>query len=192
MHAVHENYALSNIDNFLISKAGLLGRAAEAKPGLPKNSEKNDGAWNLQERLSEIGKGSVGVCWQDWWNYEGVGRLQNFIGQWEVIIRGIQFLTVSRLKDFWVFVDSNPANRTSRRSPFAGYEVYCLEDLLLKRATGTSQKRSCSQGNFWLLNKVNAGRIQVAEKKRSLELLQGHSVALCRRSGVFRMGSLAS
>ena len=101
-HAVHENKSLSKIDKFTYLKSSLFGRAAETISGLPITSANYDSAWqllekqfgdkqrlisNFMDRLVKLPAVAEG---------KDVGRLRSFVGQVEVIIRGLQSLSVDQ------------------------------------------------------------------------------------------------
>ena len=101
-HAVNGNKSLSKIDKFTYLKSSLLGRTAETISGLPINSATYDSAWqllekqfgdkqrlisNFMDRLVKLPAVPEG---------KDVGRLRSFVGQVEVIIRGLQSLSVDQ------------------------------------------------------------------------------------------------
>ena len=101
-HAVHENKFLSKIDKFTYLKSSLLRRAAETISGLPITSANYDSAWqllekqfgdkqrlisNFMDRLVKLPAVAEG---------KDVGRLRSFVGRVEVIIRGLQSLSVDQ------------------------------------------------------------------------------------------------
>ena len=98
--AVHRNSSLSKIDKFTYLKASLTGKAAETIAGLPLTSANYDSAWVLLEKqfgdkqrlianfMNKLVKISSVAESRD------VARLRGFLGQVEVIIRGLQSLSV--------------------------------------------------------------------------------------------------
>ena len=94
-NAVHQNSALSKIDKFTYLKASLTGKAAETIAGLPITSANYDNAWMLLEKqfgdkqklianfMNKLVKISSAAEGRD------VARLRGFLGQVEVIIRGL-------------------------------------------------------------------------------------------------------
>ena len=99
-NAVHRNSSLSKIDKFTYLKASLTGKAAETIAGLPLTSANYDSAWGLLEKqfgdkqrlianfMNKLVKISSVAESRD------VARLRGFLGQVEVIIRGLQSLSV--------------------------------------------------------------------------------------------------
>ena len=99
-NAVHRNSSLSNIDKFTYLKASLTGKAAEAIAGLPLTRANYDSAWGLLEKqfgdkqrliesfMNKLVKISSVAESRD------VARLRGSLGQVEVIIRGLQSLSV--------------------------------------------------------------------------------------------------
>ena len=100
-NAVHRNSSLSKIDKFTYLKASLTGKAAETIAGLPLTSANYDSAWGLLEKqfgdkqrlianfMNKLVKISSVAESRD------VARLRGFLGQVEVIIRGLQSLSVA-------------------------------------------------------------------------------------------------
>ena len=99
-NSVHRNSSLSKIDKFTYLKASLTEKAAETIAVLPITSANYDSAWGLLEKqfgdkqrlianfMNKLVKISSVAESRD------VARLRGFLGQIEVIIRGLQSLSV--------------------------------------------------------------------------------------------------
>ena len=99
-NAVHRNSSLSKIDKFTYLKASLTGKAAETIAGLPLTSANYDSAWGLLEKqigdkqrlIANFMKKLVKISSVA--ENRDVARLRGLLGQVEVIIRGLQSLSV--------------------------------------------------------------------------------------------------
>ena len=99
-NAVHRNSSLSKIDKFTYLKASLTGKAAETIAGLPLTSANYDSVWGLLEKQSGDKQRLIAnfmdklVKISSVAESRDVARLRGFLGQVEVIIRGLQSLSV--------------------------------------------------------------------------------------------------
>ena len=94
-NAVHQNSSLSKIDKFTYLKASLTGKAAETIAGLPLTSANYDSAWGLLEKQFGDKQRLIANFMNKLVKISSVAesrdvRLRGFLGQVEVIIRGLQ------------------------------------------------------------------------------------------------------
>ena len=99
-NAVHRNSSLSEIEKFTYLKTSSTGKAAETIAGLPLTSANYHSAWGLLEkhfgdkqRLRANFMNKL-VMISSLAESREMARLRGFLGQNEVIIRGLQSLRV--------------------------------------------------------------------------------------------------
>ena len=153
-HSVHENKSLSKIDKFTYMNTSLLGRAAETISGLPITSANYDSAWQLLEkqfgdnqrlisnfmyRLVKLPAAAEG---------KDVGRLRSFVGQVEVIIRGLQSLSVdqSTFGSLLIPILSGklPEDVKLQVTRFISSEIWNLKELLELLSKEVEAREKCA------------------------------------------------